>query len=87
MFERLVVTNHGPSIARDVDLRIVEGEVLAHSFDHYFPLPLLHPGQDFHFEFTRATHQWGPQSVELTWRDRRRSSQSTVVHVSPQKLV
>lgn len=72
--ERLVIKNHGPATASDVEVDVFDrgSELLNPSFlrDHQ-PLPRLHPGQEHHITLSTTMDEGLPEHAHMRWRDRR----------------
>jgi hypothetical protein len=71
---RFVIKNHGPAIARDVRAEFRQDGQPANTA--MFPYgrtdtPLLHVGEEYHIEYSLAAGEGEPDSVVVTWRDRR----------------
>jgi hypothetical protein len=77
--DRLVIVNHGPADARDVNLTFVndQGEIwdLRTNGPNPLPLPVLSPGDQFHLPIhvILGTGEWVRTTVH--WTDRRRGVQ------------
>ena len=99
-FERLVVVNHGPSIATNVDLALATfrpnytptsepeprpaNDVLLDK--DVYPIPELHPGDEVHAHYASsfAESLW---SARLLWDDGRHGRQSKTVRLTMQRVI
>ena len=88
-FNRIVVVNHGPSLARSVDVRLLDskGQQASQRLDsHVLPIPELNAGQDFHLPFmTRMAEDLA--AAELSWKDGRLKDQTSRVWLSRREII
>ncbi len=85
---RMVVVNHGPSDAFDVDLPNLprgqeEAGDIVWQMSGRLPIPRLVPGQQHHIAVWKATGASWPEPLIVSWRDRR-GTHTEELWLSPQ---
>lgn len=78
---RVVVVNHGPADARNVHVEIfADGQPMNPTIliDPHVDSHVLYPGEEHHMSLTFSIGDSRPDSVTVTWQDRRRGRQQQV---------
>lgn len=87
---RLVILNHGPALARDVDVRLTNAEGgdphVRGMAQHALPIPELNADQDFHLPILLSLGS-KLSAAELTWKDGRPGRQSSRVWLTRRTLI